>query len=681
MKTIKCLIIFSMLTYSALAQISDFSCPMPELQNKTNMSWTYPLFGPTGTLKILVVYCKFSDDNFDLSPHTDVWPSTHNSMPTWGPSMLSQNVQADYYDPSISGYFQDMSMNNFQIIGETRFYQPQHGQSYYWISSGRHIGYLVEEILTGINNNVDYSQFDQWDPYDFDNDNIRNEPDGKVDFIAICFRFANTTQLDWQKYNGIAGLTGNHGVFGNGSSQLTLDGKIISASLLNSGTFQENVIDPNTGLDVFAHEFGHYLFGAIHFTKIGFHGLMGAMGNGVMSSFERYKLGWIQPVTVLTDAPNNYLQDAITTGSVKKVNINASSYFLIDNHQRISYYESSYKQYNNGPLRSPGTGVLVSQCTSSSIDIESMFGRWNWKKSGNLYVYPFEVENTNRINGEDKLELIQKPTTAGTKNHPDYLGAPDDYMNPGYFQIFSPWSNPSTYPDASNICIELAAIDENKVARVNIYTQNAIQQAPSKPQNLKIVQSSNLHPLLTWEANLESDITSYKVYKYITYESGWQYLTTTTLPTYEDPTESYCPPGQQCMSGHNVSYKVTAMDNQLKESVPSDSKTTHVLGGDPSKIVVNPPTSNLPSKYNLSANYPNPFNPNTIINYAVKDAGLVSIKVYDILGAEVATLVNETKEAGEYAVEFNASALPSGVYIYTLQVNGFTSSKKMLLMK
>ena len=171
------------------------------------------------------------------------------------------------------------------------------------------------------------------------------------------------------------------------------------------------------------------------------------------------------------------------------------------------------------------------------------------------------------------------------------------------------------------------------------------------------------------------------MYKYITYESGWQYLTTTTLPTYEDPTESYCPPGQQCMSGHNVSYKVTAMDNQLKESVPSDSKTTHVLGGDPSKIVVNPPTSNLPSKYNLSANYPNPFNPNTIINYAVKDAGLVSIKVYDILGAEVATLVNETKEAGEYAVEFNASALPSGVYIYTLQVNGFTSSKKMLLMK
>ncbi|MFZ1519393.1 MAG: T9SS type A sorting domain-containing protein, partial [Ignavibacteriaceae bacterium] len=88
-----------------------------------------------------------------------------------------------------------------------------------------------------------------------------------------------------------------------------------------------------------------------------------------------------------------------------------------------------------------------------------------------------------------------------------------------------------------------------------------------------------------------------------------------------------------------------------------------------------------PNSFKLFQNYPNPFNPSTIINYSVKDAGLVKIKVYDILGSDVATLVNETKEAGNFAVEFNPANLPSGVYIYTLQVNGFTSSKKMLLMK
>lgn len=83
----------------------------------------------------------------------------------------------------------------------------------------------------------------------------------------------------------------------------------------------------------------------------------------------------------------------------------------------------------------------------------------------------------------------------------------------------------------------------------------------------------------------------------------------------------------------------------------------------------------------LKQNYPNPFNPTTIINYSIKESGLVKLKIYDLLGAEVAELVNEVKEAGYHSVEFNAAKLPSGVYIYTMQVNGFTASKKMLLMK
>jgi tetratricopeptide (TPR) repeat protein len=87
------------------------------------------------------------------------------------------------------------------------------------------------------------------------------------------------------------------------------------------------------------------------------------------------------------------------------------------------------------------------------------------------------------------------------------------------------------------------------------------------------------------------------------------------------------------------------------------------------------------TKYNLSQNYPNPFNPTTLLNYSVKEAGLVKIKVYDVLGCEVAELVKEIKEAGYHSVEFNASQLVSGVYIYTLQVNGYSASRKMLLLK
>jgi hypothetical protein len=89
----------------------------------------------------------------------------------------------------------------------------------------------------------------------------------------------------------------------------------------------------------------------------------------------------------------------------------------------------------------------------------------------------------------------------------------------------------------------------------------------------------------------------------------------------------------------------------------------------------------IPVSYDLSQNYPNPFNPVTTINYQLPQTGFVTLKTYDILGKEVATLVNEQKNQGRYSVDFNASHLASGVYIYQLRVNDYVSSKKMILLK
>jgi hypothetical protein len=80
-------------------------------------------------------------------------------------------------------------------------------------------------------------------------------------------------------------------------------------------------------------------------------------------------------------------------------------------------------------------------------------------------------------------------------------------------------------------------------------------------------------------------------------------------------------------------------------------------------------------------NYPNPFNPTTSINYSIPKASSVSLKVYDIIGNEVATLVNEFKNPGNYLVQFDASKLSSGVYFYRIQADDFTSTKKLLLLK
>lgn len=87
------------------------------------------------------------------------------------------------------------------------------------------------------------------------------------------------------------------------------------------------------------------------------------------------------------------------------------------------------------------------------------------------------------------------------------------------------------------------------------------------------------------------------------------------------------------------------------------------------------------SSYNLYQNYPNPFNPTTMINYNLGEPGLVQLKVYNVLGIEVATLVNEQQNSGDYLIDFNAADLSSGVYFYSLTVNNFTQTRKMILEK
>ncbi len=88
-----------------------------------------------------------------------------------------------------------------------------------------------------------------------------------------------------------------------------------------------------------------------------------------------------------------------------------------------------------------------------------------------------------------------------------------------------------------------------------------------------------------------------------------------------------------------------------------------------------------PSSFALSQNYPNPFNPSTTIGYQLPTASLVSLKMFDVLGRETATLVNEAKESGSYTVTFDASNLTSGVYYYRLSAGTFTETKKLLLLK
>ena len=282
----------------------------------------------------MVIFVKFGDDDFDLPPHTDLWPHDLIGLPSWAPNIISPTVQPNYSNPSISGYFDEMSLNQFQLIGDVygQLYIPVHEESYYYKSKDRNISYITEEILTELDDYIDYAQYD-------------SNGDGVVDMIFICFRFFLSDYLDKDHYSGCASLRGLYSTFSSGKSTLTLDGKRIKAGFPGSGTIQNSVLCLHS-IGIIVHEYGHYLFGPVHYEGIGYWGLMDGSAPGPTCAFERAKLGWITPTLISTNKMDVCLHDAITTGDAKKVEVTPGSgcYFLTENRQRLSYYESSWRQ-------------------------------------------------------------------------------------------------------------------------------------------------------------------------------------------------------------------------------------------------------------------------------------------------------------------------------------------------
>ncbi|MEZ4690803.1 MAG: T9SS type A sorting domain-containing protein [Ignavibacteria bacterium] len=100
-----------------------------------------------------------------------------------------------------------------------------------------------------------------------------------------------------------------------------------------------------------------------------------------------------------------------------------------------------------------------------------------------------------------------------------------------------------------------------------------------------------------------------------------------------------------------------------------------------SNIIFNS-SDNIAEDFRLFQNYPNPFNPGTILEFRINNWGFVNLKVFDILGKEIAVLVNENKIAGNYKINFDGSNIPSGVYFYSLSINGnLVDTRRMLLLK
>ncbi len=183
------------------------------------------------------------------------------------------------------------------------------------------------------------------------------------------------------------------------------------------------------------------------------------------------------------------------------------------------------------------------------------------------------------------------------------------------------------------------------------------------------------HPQLLWSANPEMEVTDYyKVYRKVD-DGAFIQLDSVTTNVWTDYAMNFV--NGQALNNLHVYYYVKSF-NSTSSSDPSNTVDA-IVEKSPKKI--KPAINTDQFSYRLEQNYPNPFNPTTSISYSLKRDGFVSLKVYDILGKEVADLVNQNQKEGYHSVNFDAAKLPSGVYIYSIKAGEFTASKKMILIK
>jgi hypothetical protein len=128
---------------------------------------------------------------------------------------------------------------------------------------------------------------------------------------------------------------------------------------------------------------------------------------------------------------------------------------------------------------------------------------------------------------------------------------------------------------------------------------------------------------------------------------------------------------------HNYTYRIATLSGSGDSSHYGNEATAYV----PDVLTSVKTERELPSEFSLEQNYPNPYNPVTKIKYSLPNESFVTLKIYNLIGEELFTLVNEDKAIGNYEIEFNAKALPSGIYFYQLQGGNFVKTKKMVLMK
>ncbi len=648
-----------------------------------------------GMLRILLVFVSFPDDE---TPHP-YWPA-HQP-----PAFMGQFIDPDTLTRStcswnLTNYFRQMSLGQFHVVGEAVWVETYHSWTEYTNGSyGRANWNVLHEKVDSL---VDFSRYDNWtNSADFQNENV---PDGMVDMIVMVWRTTVFAML------GEASLGYKPG--------FELDGKRIEMGFperydapLGSGVTCEYPYgdDPPKAMRTMAHEMGHWLLGGPHpyngRTNTGKHQYWGILcgGQRVSSSvnaYEREQLGWAAVPEIPGDTVLS-LTDFVTGGTAYKYHPPEGELleeWYFENHQRISVFDDVTA---NGDDR--GLWILHQLAPYSEMDflrIRPSDGTWRWENpgttnqcfAGGLPIFSRGVPDV--LAGESHRDQIVTSSSAVNwmMAYRDSLGricCGSFFAGQGFEgafraagnNVFSPFSNPNSNTwnnQSTKFSLEVLS-DSGGIVTIRSYS-DPLKCAPAR-RFLGIdpgaAANNTVSLSLAWGAewtsgqHMEPDVVWSELQRKVTDGGMWMDVYGGPATTWRDSTLDYGGSGNV-----PVFFRSRVRDAHGKFSNWSPSFVSFAVLADAEGV-----QAGEAGEFSLGQNFPNPFNPTTMIRYRVPVAAEVRIVVYDILGREVAVLASGVRAPGKYVARFDGTALSSGVYLCRMTAGGYSGARRMLLAR
>jgi M6 family metalloprotease-like protein len=647
-----------------------------------------------GTFRILLVFASFPDDT-TFHPY---WPA-HQP-----PDSMRRFIDADTVirsaDPfSLTCYFHEMSLGQFHLIGDVIWLESARPRDEYSNGSfGRANTDIIKERLDTL---VDFSQYDHWTRLgDYQTMNL---PDGIVDMIVMVWR-TTVFQLYGEASLGY-------------KAAIVADGKRIEmgfpenvASPVGSGVTCEYPYgdSPQLLMKTMAHEIGHWLLGGLHpYSTVpsGKHQYWGMICAGqrissCVNAYERERLGWITVPEVDFDRDIT-LRDYVRSGDALKFHPptgEPEEYFYFENHQQSSVFDDVTRSATDR-----GVWILHQQNPYMELDdlrICASDGNWNWTNAGaRSFCFGTSVPAFRRGEPEVHAGLSHRdqiPTESSVVNWMYALQRDTGAVMCGEFlggeglrgafdtagvAVFSMFSNPCSNTwnnDSSSFAFEVLRVN-NGVVTVRAYN-TPLEASPARrylgiDPVYKVGRVGQLP--LAWGSQwsngqaLEPDVSSSMLQRRID-NGAWVTVYEGPAAEWVDWTYHYDSTGSQA-----VAFRVRVQDTQGKLSTWSNQLLVRSTGA--TGIAADPAKDRNAAL--LEEPFPNPSNPISDIRYQISDIRHVRLSVCDLLGREVAVLVNERKEPGRYAARFDGTGLASGVYICRLVVGGWHDAKKIVVVK